>query len=102
MTRWTLSDVMAQSLVGPSSNADLEHVKFMQRLLDKLKYCKEVLVSIRAASATGGAIPEESDAMGSALLAGGSKNGPGQVPAVMTTSRTTKTALRRRNENEQG
>ena len=90
---------MAQSLVGPSSNVDLEHVKFMQRLLDKLKYCKEVLVSIRTASATGGAIPEESDAMGSALLVGGSGNG---VPAVMTTSRTTKTALRRKNEGEQG
>ena len=91
---------MAQSLAAPSPNADVEQVKFMQRLVDKLKYCKEVLVSIRTASATGSAVPEESDAMGSALVAGGNGNGHAQVPATMTASRTTKSALRRKNENE--
>ena len=94
MTRWTLSDVMAQSLAAPSSRADPEHVKFIQRLVDKLKYCKEVLVSIRTASATGSAVPEESEAMGSALIAGGGGNGHAHGPASMTASRTTKMALR--------
>ena len=85
---------MAQSLAAPSSRADPEHVKFIQRLVDKLKYCKEVLVSIRTASATGSAVPEESEAMGSALIAGGGGNGHGHGPASMTASRTTKMALR--------
>ncbi|EIW78238.1 Pkinase-domain-containing protein [Coniophora puteana RWD-64-598 SS2] len=49
MTRWTLAQVMAASLAPPSEDAD--EAKFMQRLVDKLKYCKEVLVSIRNASA---------------------------------------------------
>lgn len=64
MTRWTLSDVMALSLQPPSALLDIEPdlVKFNQRLVDKLKYCKEVLVSIRTASASGLAVPEESDA----------------------------------------
>lgn len=91
---------MAQSLAPSSPNADLEHVKFIQRLVDKLKYCKEVLVSIRTASATGSAIPEENDAMGSALVAGGTANEDAHAPATITASRTTKTALRRKNENE--
>jgi cell cycle serine/threonine-protein kinase CDC5/MSD2 len=94
MTRWTLSDIMAQSLAAPSPRADPEQVKFIQRLVDKLRYCKEVLVSIRTASATGSAVPEESDAMGSALIAGGSGNGQAHGPATMTASRTTKMALR--------
>ena len=86
MTRWTRSDVMAQSLAAPSSHADPEHVKFIQRLVNKLKYCKEVLVSIRTASATGSVVPEESEAMGSALIVGGGGNAHG--PASMTASRT--------------
>ncbi|KAI0063902.1 Pkinase-domain-containing protein [Artomyces pyxidatus] len=49
MTRWTLSEVMAQSLQPPSD--DVDQAKFNQRLVDKLKYCKEVLLSIRNASA---------------------------------------------------
>lgn len=85
---------MAQSLAPPSPRADPEQVKFIQRLVDKLKYCKEVLVSIRTASATGSAVPEESEAMGSALMAGGGGNGHAHGPATMTASRTTKMALR--------
>ena len=50
LTRWTLSQVMAQALLPPSS--DPEQAKLAQRLLDKLKYCKEVLLSIRSASAS--------------------------------------------------
>ena len=69
MTRWTLSDVMALSLAPPPSHiADPDAVKFNQRLVDKLKYCKEVLVSIRTASAAGGTgVPEEMEAMGLGL-----------------------------------
>ncbi|KDR70409.1 hypothetical protein GALMADRAFT_103174 [Galerina marginata CBS 339.88] len=78
MTRWSLHDIMVESLAlssGSSSaqaQADPEHAKFMQRLVDKLKYCKEVLVSIRTASAAPGGtgVPEESEAMGRALMGG--------------------------------
>jgi hypothetical protein len=41
---------MARALLPPST--DPEQAKFAQRLLDKLKYCKEVLLSIRNASAS--------------------------------------------------
>ena len=89
---------MAQSLVTPSSsssssNTDLEQIKFVQRLVDKLKYCKEVLVSIRTASISGNGIPEESDAMGSALVAGGGA-GNGGMMTGSATARTAKVALR--------
>jgi cell cycle serine/threonine-protein kinase CDC5/MSD2 len=47
LTRHTLAEVMASSL-RPSSDPD--KAKFNQRLVDKLKYCKEVLLSIRNAS----------------------------------------------------
>lgn len=40
---------MARALLPPPT--DREQAKFAQRLLDKLKYCKEVLLSIRNASA---------------------------------------------------
>ena len=85
---------MAQSLAPPSPRADPDQVKFIQRLVDKLKYCKEVLVSIRTASATGSAVPEESEAMGTALMAGAGGNGHAHGPTTMTASRTTKMALR--------
>ena len=39
---------MARALRPPV--ADPDEAKFNQRLVDKLKYCKEVLVSIRAAA----------------------------------------------------
>ncbi|TFK38297.1 hypothetical protein BDQ12DRAFT_684301 [Crucibulum laeve] len=69
MTRWSLSDIMAQSL-SLNSNVDPDHLKFIQRLVDKLKYCKEVLISIRTARASGGnGVPEETDAMGASLAA---------------------------------
>lgn len=55
--------------LSPLSNQDLEQGKFVQRLVGQLKsrYCKEVLVSIRTASASGGVF-EESEAMGEALV----------------------------------
>ena len=74
MTRWTLADVLAFAL-APPAHADADERKFNQRLVDKLKYCKEVLVSIRTASAAGGnAVPEESDAMGAAFAGAGTSN----------------------------
>jgi len=48
LTRYTLSEIMAQALQPPA--ADPEQAKFQQRLVDKLKYCKEVLTCIRNAS----------------------------------------------------
>ncbi|KAF8268080.1 kinase-like domain-containing protein [Lactarius quietus] len=50
LMRWTLSQVMARALLPPPSDPD--QAKLAQRLLDKLKYCKEVLLSIRNASAS--------------------------------------------------
>ncbi|KAJ2915776.1 hypothetical protein MD484_g4652, partial [Candolleomyces efflorescens] len=50
MTRWKLRDIMRFAL-DPPSDADQEQLKFNQRLVDKLKYCKEVLASIKNASA---------------------------------------------------
>ena len=41
---------MARALLPPPS--DPEQAKLAQRLLDKLRYCKEVLLSIRNASAS--------------------------------------------------
>jgi len=54
---------MALSLQPPAAIVDLEPevVKFNQKLVEKLKYCKEVLVSIRTASAQGGSVQEEGD-----------------------------------------
>jgi len=64
MTRWSLSEVMAQSLqfdrpAPPALPHDPDASKFNQKLVDKLKYCKEVLISIRTASA--GTAGEETD-----------------------------------------
>jgi len=49
MTRWPLREIMALSLHPPS---DSDAAKFNQKLVDKLKYCKEVLISIRTASSS--------------------------------------------------
>lgn len=72
---------MAQALKGPV--ADLEQAKFNQKLLDKLKYCKEVLTSIRNASASQGS----DDGNTNTNLAV-----EGMVPSV--SSKTSKQALR--------
>ncbi|KIK98056.1 hypothetical protein PAXRUDRAFT_824285 [Paxillus rubicundulus Ve08.2h10] len=52
LARYTLSEIMALALQPPVPDAD--QAKFNQRLVDKLKYCKEVLTSIRNASANQG------------------------------------------------
>ncbi|KAI0075547.1 Pkinase-domain-containing protein [Panus rudis PR-1116 ss-1] len=90
LTRYTLSEIMAYSLnISPttlkplphSSSAvnggshgghgvngnDPEQTKTMQRLVDKLKYCKEVLVSIRNVSSA--------SAVGDGKGGGGSEDG---------------------------
>ena len=46
LSRWSLSEVMRQAL-RPSD--DPVEAKFFSRLVEKLKYCKEVLNSIRNA-----------------------------------------------------
>ena len=61
--------MMARALLPPSSGP--EQANLAQRLLDKLKYCKEVLLSIRNAS---------SSAAGS--VGSGSENGGGGVSAM--------------------
>ncbi|PPQ83030.1 hypothetical protein CVT26_012074 [Gymnopilus dilepis] len=53
MTRWTLRDVMALAL-SPPPGQDAEQARFVQKLIDKLKYCKEVLVSIKSAGGMAG------------------------------------------------
>ncbi|KAH9836053.1 kinase-like domain-containing protein [Rhodofomes roseus] len=52
LTRWKLSEIMAIALRPPV--ADPVQLKFNQRLYDKVKYCKEVLMSIKAASSGSG------------------------------------------------
>ncbi|KAF9225661.1 Pkinase-domain-containing protein [Gyrodon lividus] len=65
LTRYTLSEIMVQALQPPV--ADAEQAKFNQRLADKLKYCKEVLTSIRNASANQGADEDSGSAMGGSM-----------------------------------
>ena len=48
LSHWTLSDVLARSL--QPSDADPHQAKYIQKMVDKLKYCKEALNSIVDAS----------------------------------------------------
>ena len=78
MTRWMLTDLMAQALrlsTYPYAAADMppDELKFHQRLMDKLKYCKEVLASIKTASVNGGEIGEDGDEEGMRLGMAASK-----------------------------
>ena len=54
LTRWPLSEVLATSLryAEPRGTVGVlpEQIKFNQRLVDKLKYCKEILLSIKSAT----------------------------------------------------
>lgn len=63
LTRWPLSEVIAASLryAEPRGTVGVapEQVKFNQKLVDKLKYCKEILLSIK--SATSGSAPVASE-----------------------------------------
>ena len=52
LTRHSLAEVMARALRAPV--ADPDEAKFNQRLVDKLKYCKEVLNGIKNASSGSG------------------------------------------------
>ncbi|KAL5522527.1 hypothetical protein ACEPAG_8543 [Sanghuangporus baumii] len=54
LSRWTLSEIMARAL-RPSD--DPVEAKFVARLAEKLKYCKEVLYSIHTASKTVAELP---------------------------------------------
>ncbi|KAE9410055.1 kinase-like protein [Gymnopus androsaceus JB14] len=56
LTRWTLSEIMRTALrMGASTTVEFDQdaIKFNQKLVDKLNYCKEVLVSIRSANSSG-------------------------------------------------
>lgn len=67
---------------------DADQIKFNQKLVEKLKYCKEVLLSIRNASANGG-----TSAAGS--VAGSATSGHGAPAETMGIStRTSKASLR--------
>ncbi|KAI5122621.1 hypothetical protein M0805_008710 [Coniferiporia weirii] len=57
LSRWTLSELMVHAL-RPSS--DPVEAKITQRLVDKVKYCREVLVSIVTASTGAGEPPSPS------------------------------------------
>ncbi|THV04760.1 Pkinase-domain-containing protein [Dendrothele bispora CBS 962.96] len=52
LTRWTLVELMKSSLEIARGDSTLspDEVKFNQKLMDKLRYCKEVLLSIDKAS----------------------------------------------------
>ena len=57
---------MAQSLrPSQSAAASTEAAKFNQKLVEKLKYCKEVLISIRNASAGTGMEGGDTGTLGS-------------------------------------
>lgn len=92
MTRWTLSEIMAMALKPASAmmDTDPDQVKFNQRLVDKLKYCKEVLVSIRTASANGTAVPEETGE----TPAGGMGMPSGNLGSLGVSTRPSKASLR--------
>jgi hypothetical protein len=52
MTRWSLRQVMKAALSG-FPDMEKKEAKFNTKLVDKLKYCKEVLTSIKMASGKG-------------------------------------------------
>lgn len=80
ISRWSLSEIMANALRPPV--ADPDQAKFQQRLVDKLKYCREVLVSLRQASAIIDGQPTEPLEMPM----------PGGLPTMST--RTSKASMR--------
>jgi cell cycle serine/threonine-protein kinase CDC5/MSD2 len=57
LTHWTLSDLMRRALLPPPS--DPEAAKFEQKLIDKLKYARDVLHSIINAQEKGLPASEE-------------------------------------------
>jgi cell cycle serine/threonine-protein kinase CDC5/MSD2 len=72
LTRWTLSEVIANAIAssfgdGVPMTLSEEEAKLQQKLLDKLKYCKEVLGGIRNASAEAAATSDAGDAATFAL-----------------------------------
>ncbi|PIL30197.1 transporter [Ganoderma sinense ZZ0214-1] len=90
LTRHSLAEVMARALRPPV--ADPDEAKFNQRLVDKLKYCKEVLVSIRNASQGQGAASEMGDTEN--LAAPVAAPAPAPAPARSVASRNSKISLR--------
>ena len=54
--RFSLSEVMEIALSPPAEDPD--ELKFNQRLVDKIKYCKEVLIGIKNASSGSTPVPD--------------------------------------------
>ena len=94
LTRHSLAEVMARALRPPV--ADPDEAKFNQRLVDKLKYCKEVLVSIRNASQGQGAASEMGDTenLGAPAAPASAAPAPAPAPARSVASRNSRIALR--------
>ncbi|OSD04992.1 Pkinase-domain-containing protein [Trametes coccinea BRFM310] len=93
LTRHTLSEVMAQALRGRPG--DPEQAKFQQRLVDKLKFCQEVLISIRNASTNSASGSENGDAAEKERAPAEKERAPAEkerAPAVNT--RSSKVSLR--------
>jgi len=99
MTRWTLSEIMTQALKSSAGSGNMEpdQAKFHQRLVEKLKYCKEVLVSIRTASAgnanAGGSAAGGSEDRDGAMVEFG-MGGVGITGSLGVTTKSSKASLR--------
>lgn len=50
LTRWTLSGIMARALKGHPAGTTEDQITLFNRLMDKLHYCKEVLIGIHNAA----------------------------------------------------
>ncbi|KAI8974782.1 Pkinase-domain-containing protein [Trametes punicea] len=81
LTRYTLAEVMARALRPPPVNP--EQAKFQHRLLEKLNYLKEILISIRNASANASNVGDEAQ-----------DQAKGQEPAPVVKTRPSKASLR--------
>ncbi|KAM5543681.1 hypothetical protein V8D89_002932 [Ganoderma adspersum] len=92
LTRHSLAEVIARALRPPV--ADPDEAKFNQRLVDKLKYCKEVLVSIRNASQGQSPASEMGDTEKLGAPAAAAAPAPAPAPARSVASRNSKIALR--------
>lgn len=89
LSRQPLSELMANSL-RPPMNA--EQAKRNEKLVEKLRYCKEVLVSIRNASAQAQASPVEPEA--AQLPTSASAQLPTSAPVQTMRARPSKASLR--------
>lgn len=87
-SRYSLIDIMTRSLLPrPPPGEAPELTKFFARLVDKLKYCKEVLTSIRAAEDGGGSAQAQDAAQAQAHRDVPSRPSSSRNPSSRTGSR---------------